>query len=575
MSSIFRLLLFPQVDDKAVPNVAQVLAVTVGLTSLGLNLRTIHPGVGPTVDSIELQIAAWVGGIIHPPGSPQYLMLGNVIMRIFPGPTPAFRLNLFSALCVAMMVGVVYLMTYRLTRNLYVSGFASMALALAPRIWFQGSISELYALNGLYVASVFYFLIAWSQSHKAVHFWLATILYALSFGNHVSMILMLPAYIYIVSDVNVKQVFSPKNFAIISVLVLISALQYLYIPLRVATDPVFCNYCPGLLENPIAYVTGPFFDYITGGPFKGAMFGLTAREAMLRVPEAIGAFNRQFLPWGYMLGIIGAWELFRKNVPIAWMLVLGIVAQFMFVIGYDIPDWYDFLTPCYVLFAPLMGYAGLRIWEITEPLISTYTLRGYQVAEWAYPASLIVGMSFALFVAFVVHLPYVDQSAQSFFPQGTQAFFAEVESREADEVPYLLMPSALASPFYYSWAFQYESLVSNNPLQVIASPELVPPPGPRPAYIPWAEVSEQFSSTTLVDFINPEQGGSLFLVDNADPRAANWVLFPICIPESEQAAVYEVVAIKQEDGGLLPLTSQARWAELQQQITDFDALRCD
>ncbi len=574
MSSILRLLMFPQVDDKAVPNVAQALAATVGLTSFGLTLRTIHPGVGPTVDSIELQIAAWVGGIIHPPGSPQYLILGSLAMRIFPGSSPAFRLNLFSALCVALIVSVVYLMTYRLTRNLYVSGFASMSLALAPRIWFQGSISELYALNGLYVASVFYFLIAWSQSRKKVHFWLATVVYALSFGNHVSMILMLPAYIYIVSDVNNKQVFSPRNFIIIVGIVFLSALQYLYIPLRVAADPAFCNYCPGLLDDPIAYVTGPFFDYVTGGPFKGAMFGLTAREAMARVPEAIGAFNRQFLPWGYMLGIIGAWELFRKNVPLAWVLVLGIMAQFMFVIGYDIPDWYDFLTPCYILFAPLIGYAGLRIWEITEPLISSYTLRGHLIAEWAYPAALIIGMAFALSVAFVVHLPYVDQSGQVYFTQGTQTFFDDIEQRNPEQPPYLLMPSALASQFYYSWAFQYEAFVSDVPLQVIASPELTPPPGPPPNYIPWSEVSEAVT-TRLSDFIDPEAGDSLFIVDTADPRAADWVLLPICIPELEQAAAYEVVAITDEDGTLTPVIASERWPGIKALVDSGAALNCN
>lgn len=574
MNNILRLLMFPQVDDKAVPNVAQALATTVGLTSLGLNLRTIHPGVGPTVDSIELQIAAWVGGIIHPPGSPQYLILGNLLMRILPGPTPAFRLNLFSSLCIAATIAVVYLITYRLTQNLYVSGFASMSLALAPRIWFQGSITELYGLNALYVALVFYFLIAWSQSRKPLHFWLATVIYALSFGNHVSMILMLPAYIYIVSDVNVKQVFSPRNFVIISVIVIISALQYLYIPLRVATDPAFCNYCPGLLDDPVAYVTGPFLDYITGGPFKGAMFGLTAREAMARVPEAIGAFNRQFLPWGYFLGIIGAWELFQKNVPIAWLLVLGIVAQFMFVIGYDIPDWFDFLTPCYVLFAPLIGYAGLRIWQITEPVVSSYTLRGYMIAEWAYPAALIVGMVLALSIAYIVHLPYVDQSSQVAFTEGTQTFFAEIEDRESESAPYFLMPSALASPFYYSWAFQYGALVNEASLRIIASPELAPPPGPASSYIAWADVSEQFTGEALLDFLDPDVGDSLFLVDPADARASDWALIPLCVPDSEQAAAYEVVAVRRADGTLTPVIPADRWESLQAIVTVGEIADC-
>jgi len=560
MKSFLELLRFPYEDHKDVPNVALALAVTAALISFGLNLRTIHPGVGPTVDSIELQIASWVGGIIHPPGSPQYLVLGSIVMRVFPGPNPAFRLNLFSSLCIAAMIGVVFLINYRLTRNLYVSSFASMMLALAPRIWFQGSVSELYGLNALYVALFIYFLILWSQSLRPIGFWAATVIYAISFGNHLSMILLLPAYLYIVSDTAPRMLFSRRNFIIVLGIVLLSMLQYAYIPLRAAANPSFCNYCPGLLPNPVRYITGPFADYITGGPFKGAMFGLTVRDAMARIPDAIGAFNRQFLPWGYILGIIGGWELFRRQVSLAWLLTLGIIANFVFVIGYDIPDWYDFLTPAYVMFAPLIAYGSLRIWEITEPIIRGY-IRAGKLWGWVYPTSLIVGMLFALAVAFFTHLPYVDQSGHTAFNQGTRAVLLQIED---DDSAFLLMPSALASSFYYSWAFEYQSLVQDIPLQVIASPELIPPPGPPPAYLPWAEIASQIEGENIAQFL-ASAGRRVFLVDAADPRAALWGLLPICTPESSQIAGYEVVALRSGEN-TRPLVDSSRWSEIENRV---------
>lgn len=555
MKHLIKLLQFPVVDTKDVPNVALALAAACGLLAFGLSLRTLHPGVGQTIDSIELQTAARVGGIIHPPGSPQYLALGYVIMNGLPGHNAALRLNLFSAVCSALMIGVVYLLSYRLTRNLWAAGLAAMALALAPQVWYLASVSELYALNSLYTALVIYLLVAWHQSRKAAPFWAATALYAFSFGNHLSMILLLPAYLYIVNDTDRTLLVRPRSLALIAGLVVLGAAQYAYIPLRVAADPPFCNYCPGLLSDPLRYVTGPFLDYITGGPFKGAMFGLSAREALARLPDAIGEFNRQFLPWGYALGIIGGWELFRRQASLGWLLTLGIMGHYVFVMGYDIPDWYDFLAPAYVLFAPLIGFGAVRIWEITEPLIRDYAAHGQGWAAWAYPASLIGMMGAALGLAFFTHLPYVDQSENTAFREGSQALLAAAEPDA-----WLLMPPASSPSFYYSWAVRFTAFDQGRPLRLIASPEIVPPPGPPPYYTPWADFAPSLAPEAL-----PALDGQLLALDPTDPRLADVGLLVVCIPGTGGIAGYEAVAVRQ-GGQVVPLVPPDRWQQVNGQV---------
>src|SRR5690606_4149734 len=78
-----RLLRVPETDHSHdIPHLVLVAAIAVALLALGFYLRTLHPGVGPSLDSMELQIAAKVGGVIHPPGSPQYLMLGKLVMDL-------------------------------------------------------------------------------------------------------------------------------------------------------------------------------------------------------------------------------------------------------------------------------------------------------------------------------------------------------------------------------------------------------------------------------------------------------------------------------------------------------------
>src|SRR5574341_1572286 len=152
-------------------------ALTCALLALALYVYILHPGVRPSLDSIELQIAARVLGVIHPPGSPQYLVLGRLAMATLPGPNAAYRLNLFSELCGAGGVGVIYLLTYRVTNSLIASAYAALGLIVALLYWFQSIITELYALNALYVALALILLMMWRQTRRPAYFWATVAVY--------------------------------------------------------------------------------------------------------------------------------------------------------------------------------------------------------------------------------------------------------------------------------------------------------------------------------------------------------------------------------------------------------------
>jgi hypothetical protein len=532
-------------------------ALAVALLALGLYLGTLHPGVGPSIDSIELHTAALVGGVIHPPGSPQYLMLGRLMMTILPGPSAAYRLNLFSALCAAAAAGVVHLVSYRLTHHFPASLFASLALVIAPRFWYQASIAELYALNSLYVAAVGYLLLTWHQTRQPAAYWAATALYALSFGNHLSMILLLPMFLYAVAITDQGKLTRPVNLLITAGIVLLAAAQYLYIPLRAAANPPFCNYCPGPLPDVVEYVRGPLLDYLTGGPFKQAMFGLPRREIMARLPESLGAWGRQFMPWGVVLGVVGAWEMLQKKAETAWLLLIGIGAEYAFVMGYDIPDWHDFLTPCYVLFAPLLGYGTLRLWLLLKRDSRRFTLRGQMWAEYTYPAALAAVGVGLLALGLFVNIPLVDQSEDTAYEVNGRALLEQVEPGA-----WLLMPNPDSAAFYYSWAVRYLALAARPPVELtVVTPEQVnPPPGPAPYYLAWADAAPQLEPDALL-----ASGRQVLLIDSGDERAADWGLLPICTAEGESIAGYEVVAVRQGET-ISPLVTGSRWDEVRESV---------
>src|ERR1700726_5234076 len=64
-------------------------------------------------DTPELITAAATLGVAHEPGYPLFTMLGHLFSLLPIGPLP-FRVNLFSVVCDAAAVGVVFLTAFRL-----------------------------------------------------------------------------------------------------------------------------------------------------------------------------------------------------------------------------------------------------------------------------------------------------------------------------------------------------------------------------------------------------------------------------------------------------------------------------
>ncbi len=544
--------------EAPIPRIILLAALAVALLTLGAYLQTLHPGVGPSLNSIELQIAALVAGIIHPPGSPQYLVLGHLAMQALPGVNAAYRLNLMSALFSAAAAGVGVLLTYRLTQSLAVSIFASVTVAFGPRLWYLSSISELYALNALYVVLVLYCLLTWHQTRKPAAFWAAVVIYALSFGNHLSMILLLPVFLYTVEITDRAMLLRPRNLAITAVIVAASAMQYLYIPLRAAAHPALCNYCPAG-----GSFAGSLFDYLTGGPFKSQMFALPRRDVLARLPESLGQFTMQFWPWGLALGIVGIWEMFQRQVEVAWMLVLGLVAEYVFVITYAIPDWHDFLTPCYVIFAPLMGYGAHRLWELLQPQVKALSIRGQNLAANVYPSMLLGLAALSVGVSLYTYFPVVDQSTHTDFITNAATLLDH-----AQPGAWLVMPHPNSPAFYYSWAVEYEMLardraagLSTPSLVVISAPEVDLPPGPAPYYMRWVEGEPLLTPDALKG-----TGQQVFVLDWIDTRVINWGLLPVCTREGAITG-YEVAAMPGADSQPVVLIDPARWEQVKAYVT--------
>jgi hypothetical protein len=141
-----------------------LLAALIALIAASLAML---PGVA-FWDTGELQAVAPVMGTAHPTGFPTYVLLGwlaSVVLQPFG--EPAFRMNLFSALCLAVAAGVTVDLVHALTGRIVLGIAAGIGLALTPIAWAIATHAEAHSLHLALVAILLWLLVAWDARVRA------------------------------------------------------------------------------------------------------------------------------------------------------------------------------------------------------------------------------------------------------------------------------------------------------------------------------------------------------------------------------------------------------------------------
>ena len=143
------------------------LPIAVGLIAFALVARGLQPGLA-FWDTAELQVVAPLMGTAHPTGFPTYVLLGwlaSVLLQPFG--EPAFRMNLFSAICVAVAAGVTVDLVRVLTRSRWIGAMAGLGLVLTPQVWAIGTHAEAHSLHLAFVAILLRLLVGWEDRRRA------------------------------------------------------------------------------------------------------------------------------------------------------------------------------------------------------------------------------------------------------------------------------------------------------------------------------------------------------------------------------------------------------------------------
>jgi hypothetical protein len=230
------------------PDIATLAAVATGLAAIAIYRTTLLPGLGAW-DTAEAQTVLPIMGTFHPTGAPAYVVLGwlaSVILQ--PLGSPAFIINLLSALLAGFAAGASILVMRRLDVPLPVGVAVGFGFALTPIVWDIGSAADAHALHLALLVAVTLGLVRWGalvaerrdrpddtglrrRGDRTIV--ITAAVFGVAVANHALSWLLVPAVGLYVLAVEPRVVFRPKLvLAALAACLVPAILLYLELPLR-------------------------------------------------------------------------------------------------------------------------------------------------------------------------------------------------------------------------------------------------------------------------------------------------------------------------------------------------------
>ena len=399
------------------------LALIAGGLALTLYIRTLAPGLLGG-DSGEFQFAAWLAGFAHPTGYPLYLMLGYIWSHLLWGSTPAWRMNLLSAVWGGVAGGLVYLLAFRLFRlaaRKDIAGtqpsrrwsvvflralalFVALTFSVTPTFWSQAIIAEAYTLHAAFVAAVLLGLVTWAElpphAQNYGPLYRTAAIYGLSLTHHLGMLLLIPAIvIYLWQDRRWGESWRLRlgGLARAVVLLTVPLLLYLYVPLRAPQAP-YAQIVVGPEQALQLYESTArgFFQYVTGQVFSSAIG--TATDATRHLWPSIQLFVHEVSWAGIILGLLGLAWLVPRARPMFTLTGLSFLGIVGFNLFYGIGDIYVFYIPAYLIWTLWMAMGVVALGQFIETVLRLVMdrrqrlFRGFPPLRAGLPALLIASI---------------------------------------------------------------------------------------------------------------------------------------------------------------------------------------
>ncbi len=319
-------------------------------------------------------------GIAHPTGYPIYTILGR-IFTLLPVEDVIFRVNLMSLLFVCLGNLILFFVILRVIEpsfqkkkredfqksyyGIWAAFLACLIFSFTPTLWSQAVSNEVYSLNILFYNLIIILLLFWRgnlEKLKGVRISLLLVfLYGLSFGNHMSTILLFPALIFFVITTQGWSVFQPKKIILSLLLFILGLSIYIYLPVRSSQNP--------LLDWGNPQTWSMVKRHVTGWQYQVWMFSESTEKLFANFANFIRLFFHQFPFYLLPLSLLGIYELFSKDRKILLFFLILFFANIFYGINYDIPDIDPYFLSSFLVNSILIGAGLYFLFQMIQKLI--------------------------------------------------------------------------------------------------------------------------------------------------------------------------------------------------------------
>jgi Protein O-mannosyl-transferase TMEM260-like len=366
------------------PRSALLAALLSFLVTGTLYLLTMNRTYG-FIDSGELAAVATTLGIAHPTGYPTFTLLGHLAVRLVPWVRPVLVLNALSALWSALGVGLAVLLIHyvlqavlrgvsseesrkgatakkktapraqarAITRELSPLAFAAIAffsgtfIGLSTTWWSQGTGFEVYALHavflGLVTLTFFRYLEDLDPRNSQPRFTRWGLLFSfsvgLSFTNHLSMITLAPALLFLFFRATRLPIRSFHELIRLAPGFLLGLLPYAYLPIRASMHPRLNWGDPDTLDR--------FLEHVSGEQFHFA-FAFVPRVFRQQTQYLANTLVNDTSVVGLLIAALGIVVLLRRaRVHALWTGILFLTCAVVSGL-YDINDIGNYYLPVFL-----------------------------------------------------------------------------------------------------------------------------------------------------------------------------------------------------------------------------------
>jgi hypothetical protein len=335
----------PAIGDAKYEPASWRLPVIAALGGLALYVWTCAPGV-EWADGATFQVRIWRmdlhGRLGLALAHPLYILLARAF-TLLPLGNFAHRVNLFSAMCSAVTLGLAMHLLMTLTRSRASALIGVILLAVSHTFWRHSVVAVVYALYGLCLLGELCLIERWFATRHLKWLVLAAALNGLSISNHMLASLHVPAYGLLLWWGIRNRRLAIEQLRVVSVAFVAGSSLYW-----------------GLMLQEIiggAGIAATLHSALFGTQFQDRVLNSSIGPGQLRVTAEYFVLN--FPTKLLIVAPIGWWMCWRRNDARWFAAIAGgiFLVAFVFAFRYPVADQYVFFFPCYVLWALFVAFA--------------------------------------------------------------------------------------------------------------------------------------------------------------------------------------------------------------------------